>query len=117
MPREERDALIEKAATFVVRRGLESPAIWALEMHKPFGFLMSQAVVVGAPSFGPLIGIERMQTLSRFLASEGAIERLIERIEERSIERQTAERAAVREAAAKAAVTASVPEDPEDRNR
>jgi hypothetical protein len=89
LPREERDALFERIATFVARRGLGAAAVWALEMHKPLAFLGSQAVIVGGPLFGPVVGLEGMQTLSRVLAEEGAIEVLIVRIEEKTVERET----------------------------
>ena len=88
LPREERNALLDKAATLVTQRGLEAPTIWALEMHKPLAFLGSQAVLVGGPMFGPLVGLERMQTLSRLLAEDGVVEDLIARIEEKAAARE-----------------------------
>ena len=45
---EERDQVIEKWARKIVGKGLETPAILFLEMHKPLTFLASQGLLVGS---------------------------------------------------------------------
>jgi hypothetical protein len=91
LPDAERDALLDKAARAVVSRGLEAPAVLALEMHKPLAFVASQALIVTTPLLGPLLGLGRMQNLTRLLQEPGAVEALLVRIEEMSArkERQT----------------------------
>lgn len=79
---DEREELIERAATMVVKRGLSVPAIVALEMHRPIAFTLSQGIIALTPLFAPLIGLHRMQTLSRLLSEPGGIEALIRRIED-----------------------------------
>ena len=83
----ERAALIERAARGIVARGLQTPAILALEMHKPLAFVASQTMIVATPLLGPLIGIDRMQQWGRLLAAPGAVEELLARIEAYTAER------------------------------
>lgn len=84
LPADERETLLNRFADAVVKRGLETPAVMALEMHRPIAFLASQSLIVLTPMLGPLIGLERMQTISRLLREPGGVEALIRRIEERS---------------------------------
>nr|CAA9226222.1 hypothetical protein AVDCRST_MAG63-768 [uncultured Armatimonadetes bacterium] len=79
---EEREALLDRIAGAVVGRGLEAPAVMALEIHRPFSFLASQGLIVFGPLLGPLAGIERMQNASRLLREPGVVEVLIRRIED-----------------------------------
>jgi hypothetical protein len=79
---EERDALITKWVDSLKKRGLITPVLFALEMHRPLGFLASQGMIVGAPFIAPFIGIERWQDTSRLLGDREAIKILIQRLEE-----------------------------------
>jgi hypothetical protein len=85
LPEAEREELLEKLATQVARRGLSVPAIVALEMHRPMAFMLSQTLIALTPLFGPLIGLNRMQTLGRLLAEPGGVEALIRRIEDKTV--------------------------------
>jgi hypothetical protein len=85
---EEREALLERIAGAVAARGLETPAVMALEMHRPFAFVASQGLIFFGPLLGPLLGIERMQNVSRLLREPGAVEALIRRIEDRAAARE-----------------------------
>jgi hypothetical protein len=78
---EERDRLLDTVATAIQRRGLQTPVVFALEMHRPLAFLASQSLIGLAPLIAPLIGLEPMQRLGRFLAEPGAVDMLIARIE------------------------------------
>lgn len=86
---EERDRVLEKIANQVVGRGLETPAILFLEMHKPLTFMASQGLVVTSPLLAPLIGFERVHTVSRLLEDRNNVERLIRRIEDLTMQRRT----------------------------
>jgi hypothetical protein len=77
----ESDALLDQLAGAVVRRGLETPAVFFLELNRPLTFLAGQATHVLAPFLAPLVGIGRMQELSRLLDDPRSIDRLLERIE------------------------------------
>ena len=81
LPAEERESLISKTVEVIARRGLQTPALLLLEMHKPLAFVASQGMVAGAPLLAPLIGLERMQAVGRLLATPGGIDELIARIE------------------------------------
>ena len=87
LPEAERDAMIEKIATDIHRRGLETPAILFLEMHKPLSFFASQTLIVTTPLIEPLVGFDRMRTAANLLESRDNVELLIRRIEELASER------------------------------
>lgn len=80
---QERDALLDRMADEVAKRGLTTPALFALEIHRPFAFMASQGLILGGGLLAPLLGLERVQNLSRLLREPGAVESLIQRIEER----------------------------------
>jgi hypothetical protein len=82
LPASERDALIARVAHEVTGRGLQTPVLLLLEIHRPAGFLMSQGLIVLGPILAGLVGLDRIQTLSRFLREPNAIDRLIAAIEE-----------------------------------
>jgi hypothetical protein len=102
---EERDRIIEKVAIGIVRRGMETPAILFLEMHKPVSFLASQSLVVISPFTAPFIGMENVQIASKLMEDRENIERLIRRIEELAVERDA--KLANERKAAKAAIAAA----------
>ncbi len=74
--------LIDALAQQVVKRGLSSPAVLFLELHKPFAFIGSQAGVVFAPFLAPFLGFERVDVYTQLLSERENWDRLIERIEE-----------------------------------
>jgi hypothetical protein len=78
---EERERLLNTVAVAIQRRGLQTPVVFALEMHRPLAFLAAQSLIGLAPLIAPLIGLEPMQRLGRFLAEPGAVDALIARIE------------------------------------
>jgi hypothetical protein len=81
---QERDDLIEKIAQGVVKRGMQTPAILFLEMHKPLTFVASQSLVVSSPFIAPFVGIGNIQLAAKLIEKRENIELLIERIEELS---------------------------------
>lgn len=83
---EERDAWIERAAREVVKRKLEVPAVFMLEMHRPLSFLGSQALIVGTPLIGALVGADNVLKLSKLMEDPRNVERLANRIEEMAAE-------------------------------
>lgn len=80
---EERERLLNTVAAAVQRRGLQTPAVFALEMHRPLGFIASQSLIALTPFLAPVIGLEPMQRLGRLLAEPAAVDALIARIEGR----------------------------------
>ncbi len=84
---EEKESLIERMAQFVVQRGLASPAIMMLTLHRPFAFIGSQAGIVFSPFLVPFFGFERIDKLTQLMSERENWDRLIERIEELEEER------------------------------
>lgn len=80
----ERDALIDQISEAVVKRGMETPAILFLEMHKPLSFFASQALIVSSPLLAPLVGLDRVSAASSLLESRENVELLVRKIEERA---------------------------------
>ena len=79
---EQVNGAIEDIARHIVRRRLETPAILLLEMHKPVSFIASQALVVGTPFLGPLLGVDRLAHYGSILHDRANLDRLIQRIDE-----------------------------------
>ena len=79
---EDRDKLIDELARKIVERGLETPAILFLEMHKPVAFLAGQSLLVASPFLAPIFGMEGVQRYSSLLSSQENVEFLIRRIED-----------------------------------
>lgn len=82
LPTEERAALVARVVREVTGRGLQTPVLLLLEIHRPAGFLLSQGLIVLGPVLAGLVGLDRVQTLSRFLREPKAIDQLIAAIEE-----------------------------------
>ena len=82
LPDAERDELIDALAQKVDKRGLHTPAILFLEMHKPIAFLTGQSLVLGSGFLAPLFGPQNVQKYSKLLEDRANIERLVQRIEE-----------------------------------
>ena len=97
---DERDRVIEKVAVGVVKRGMETPAILFLEMHKPVSFFASQGLVILSPFTAPFIGLDNVQVASKLLEKRENVELLIRRIEDLSVERDAEEKAASKAARA-----------------
>jgi hypothetical protein len=83
---EEADALIDKLAGEICRRGLSSPALMFFESHKPLAFLGSQAGVVASPFLIPILGFDKVNDYTRLFAKRENVEKLVERIETRAQE-------------------------------
>jgi len=81
MTEAETEALVERIATDIVRRGLQTPAILLLETHKPLAGILSQAAVVVAPFAMPLVGFDLYADISRLVKRRENIERVLQRIE------------------------------------
>jgi hypothetical protein len=84
---EETQQLVDSVANAVVKRRLETPSIFFLEMNKPLSYLAGQGLIVAMPFLAPILGVDRMARFSRFLQTPANVERLIQRIEELSEER------------------------------
>jgi hypothetical protein len=87
----DRDQLLDRLASEVTRRRMETPAILALELQRPLTFLGSQALVVFTPMLAPAFGLQNVQRLQKLLEDRENLDRLIDRIEEQSARRAASE--------------------------
>jgi len=79
---EEREAILERIAQGIVRRGMAAPAVLFLELNKPLSFVASQSLIVLTPFLAPFVGLENVHRYSRLLEKRENVELLIERIEQ-----------------------------------
>jgi acyl-CoA reductase-like NAD-dependent aldehyde dehydrogenase len=80
---EEREQILRKIAAQVTKRGLQTPALWMLEIHKPLMPLGSQFAVAFSPLLGALMagGARDLQKITKLMQEPGNVDRLIELIE------------------------------------
>lgn len=79
----EEEALLYKAAKEIRRRKLETPAILALESHKPLANVLAQSAIVFSGFLIPFLGFQNVNDYSRLLRKRENIERLIRLLEEK----------------------------------
>jgi len=79
-----REQLLDQSADWVVRKGLEAPALMFLEMHKPLTTLASVSYAMGQPPLMLIFGFRRTEDLRLLLSERGNVEALMQRIERRS---------------------------------
>jgi hypothetical protein len=78
---EEDIALLDKAATFIVRRRLSLPAEMLLEALTPLNFIGSQAMVVLEPLLGPFFPRDDYARIIKILSRRDGLNIFIQRIE------------------------------------
>lgn len=78
---EDIEKMIERVADEIGKRGLETPAILFLEMHKPLANVFAHGALAFSPFLMPFLGFERVDRYTQFMASPENVERLIQRIE------------------------------------
>ena len=84
IPESEQRALLEKVATWIVRRGLTTPAILFLETGKPLNFLGSQLLIGFSPFIQAIFKGDEYQKFALIIEKDANVELLIELIEENS---------------------------------
>ncbi|MDE0555178.1 MAG: hypothetical protein OXI24_13230 [Candidatus Poribacteria bacterium] len=84
IPESEQRALLEKVATWIVRRGLTTPAILFLETSKPLNFLGSQLLIGFSPFIQAIFKGDEYQKFALILEKDANVELLIELIEAHS---------------------------------
>lgn len=79
---------LERIARAIVARRMSVPAVFLLELHKPLVGLFHAGGLVVAPFLIPLVGMDLIEQMLRFLQSREGIERLAARVEELERERR-----------------------------
>ena len=75
------DGILRSLADKICKRGLEGPAVFFLELHKPMLGMIREFASIGSPVFVMLFGEDFSKTLRAMLESQENIERLIQLIE------------------------------------
>ena len=81
IPESEQRALLEKVASWIVRRGLTTPAILFLETGKPLNFLGCQLLIGFSPFIQAVFKGDEYQKFALILEKDANVELLIELIE------------------------------------
>jgi hypothetical protein len=80
---EESQALADRIAQTVSRRGLAVPAVMLLEMSRPLNYVAAQALHGLTPLLGSLVGDARVRGFAELLEQRGAVDYLCQRLESR----------------------------------
>jgi hypothetical protein len=81
-PTEEQLRLVDRLAGEVVRRGLTTPALFALEMCRPLNYLGSQAMLFFQPMVSVLFDTGGYRQFADFMEHRDSVDFLCRRIEE-----------------------------------
>ena len=76
-----RNELLDRAAKWVVDKGLATPAIFLLEMHKPVAPLGAMLAMGSIPFLGPFFGFGAVEKFALLVEDRNNVEALISRIE------------------------------------
>ncbi len=79
---ERKNQVIEKLASAIKARRLESPAVLFLELNRPIGFLMSQAAFFARPFLSFFLRPDEVEAAAEVLADREAFDRLLARLGE-----------------------------------
>lgn len=77
----ERQALIAEIARRLKSRRLAAPAVLLLESHRPFGFVVSQAMLLFEPMVEWFLGPTSWHEYAAILEDPQGIEQLLEELE------------------------------------
>ncbi len=80
-PTEHEQALVDRLARAIARRGLVTPALFGLECSHNLNFLASQALVFAQPVAQLVFSPDEYQTFARFLDRRGSVEYFCRRLE------------------------------------
>lgn len=88
MTAEEEDRVIDAIARRIAKHGLETPAIWMIEIHRPLFSLLGQGAIVFSPGLAPFFarGAYDLQKVSKVMRSPGCVDKLVRQIELRAEE-------------------------------
>ena len=73
--------LVAQVASAIVKRGMSTPAIFMLELHKPFATVLSALASFSQPVIDAIVGPHFSRQIHSLLGSRDAIEALIVAIE------------------------------------
>ena len=75
------EELIDRLVNWIVRQGMVTPAVFLLEINKPFSFLGGQALWMLQPLLGSAVGHDLVAAYARLLENPTNIDRLLASLE------------------------------------
>lgn len=78
---DEQQDVLARVAEQIKKRGLVTPALFALESSRPFSFIASQALVVFGPLIQAILSITDFEIFCDALENRANLDWLIERLE------------------------------------
>jgi len=84
IPAEEQQALLQKVATFIVKRRLTAPAVLTLEMCKPLHLIGGQLMIALNPFVQVIFNTTDFQKFALIIEQDQNLEHLIQLIEQTS---------------------------------
>jgi len=84
IPASEQQALLQKLATFIVKRRLTAPAVLTLEMCKPLHLIGGQLMIALNPFVQVIFNTTDFQKFALIIEQDQNLERLIQLIEQTS---------------------------------
>lgn len=78
---EERDRALSEIVARLERYGLETPALFFLEMHRPLAGLAGLASFMATPLFGAFFGLDRVEKYAAMISDPDALDDLAERLD------------------------------------
>ena len=84
IPAEAQQALLQKVATFIVKRRLTAPAVLTLEMCKPLHLIGGQLMIALNPFVQVIFNTTDFQKFALIIEQDQNLERLIQLIEQAS---------------------------------
>jgi hypothetical protein len=75
-------ARIDTLGLAIVRKRMQAPVLFFLEMHRPLAGLCSSLLTAGGPLIGPFIGREWIETIQYLLQTPSELEGFMSRLEQ-----------------------------------
>jgi hypothetical protein len=79
---EERERAMDEIVSRIRRYGLETPALFFLEMNRPLAGIAGLASFMATPLFGAFLGLNRVEKYAAMIADPDALDALARRLDE-----------------------------------
>ncbi|MCH2137612.1 MAG: hypothetical protein MK074_00985 [Phycisphaerales bacterium] len=80
-PDERTADIVDRVCRSIVKRGMSTPALMALEMSRPLNFVAAQAMHIVQPAAELVLDTESFKQFALFLEQRGSIEYLCDRLQ------------------------------------
>lgn len=77
--------IVDRVCRSIVKRGMTTPALMALEMSRPLNFVASQAMHIVRPAAELVLDTQAFTQFATFLEQRGSIEYLCERLQQHAV--------------------------------